>query len=65
MGIFWAAHQIGREYAQIERLVNLDELPAKGFLVLALPLKIERGSAGPARVVAVVPPTPDAGALTT
>jgi kynurenine formamidase len=54
-GIFWAAHQIDREYAQIERMVNLGELPASGFLVVATPLKVERGSAGPTRAVAIVP----------
>ncbi|NPA31970.1 MAG: cyclase family protein [Chloroflexi bacterium] len=54
-GIFWAAHQIDRPYAQIERLVNLGELPPFGFQVACFPLKIHRGSAGPARVVAIVP----------
>jgi kynurenine formamidase len=54
-GVFWAAHQVDREFAQIERLVNLGGLPAQGFLVVALPLKVERGSAGPTRAVAIVP----------
>jgi kynurenine formamidase len=54
-GIFWAAHQIDREYAQIERMVNLGELPSSGFVVLCLPLKIEGASAGPTRAVALVP----------
>ncbi len=54
--IFWAAHFVGvdREYCQIERLTNLDQLPPFGFKVCAFPLKVERGSAGPARVVALV-----------
>jgi kynurenine formamidase len=54
-GIVWGAHQIDREYAQIERLVNLDSLPLTGFSVVCMPLKIERGSAGPTRAVAIVP----------
>ena len=53
-GIFWAAHQIDRAYSQIERLVNLHLLPASGFTVICFPLKIQRGSAGPARVVAML-----------
>ncbi|NPA06390.1 MAG: cyclase family protein [Chloroflexi bacterium] len=54
-GIFWAAHQVDLPYAQIERLVNLGQLPPYGFKVACFPLKIQRGSAGPARVVAIVP----------
>ena len=53
-GIFWAAHQADLPYAQIERLVNLGGLPAYGFKVSCFPLKIKGGSAGPARVVALV-----------
>lgn len=54
-GIFWAAHQADLEYSQIERLVNLKALPPTGFKVACFPLKIERGSAAPARVVAILP----------
>jgi kynurenine formamidase len=39
----------------IENLTNLNLLPAKGAFVFALPMKIEGGSGGPARVVALVP----------
>jgi kynurenine formamidase len=53
-GIFWAAHQADLPYAQIERLVNLGGLPAYGFKVFCFPLKIKGGSAGPARIVALV-----------
>lgn len=53
-GVFWAAHQVDRAYSQIERLVNLHLLPATGFTVACFPLKIAGGSAGPARVVAIV-----------
>ena len=41
--------------AGLENLTNLDGLPATGFTVLALPMKIEGGSGGPVRVVALVP----------
>jgi kynurenine formamidase len=54
-GVFWAAHQADIPYAQIERLVNLGALPATGFQVACFPLRIEGGSAAPARVVAMVP----------
>lgn len=54
-GIFWAAHQADIPYCQIERLVNLAALPQKGFEVACFPLKIVGGSAGPARVVAILP----------
>ena len=54
-GIFWAAHQADLPYSQIERLVNLGELPPTGFDVACFPLKIEGASAAPARVVALLP----------
>lgn len=54
-GIFWAAHQADLSYSQIERLVNLSELPAHGFQVACFPLRLVGGSAAPARVVALVP----------
>ena len=54
-GIFWAAHQADIPYCQIERLVNLGELPPTGFQVACFPLKIVGASAAPARVVALVP----------
>jgi kynurenine formamidase len=54
-GIFWAAHQADIPYCQIERLANLAELPPTGFEVACFPLKVVGGSAGPARVVAILP----------
>jgi kynurenine formamidase len=54
-GVFWAAHQCDLAYSQIERLVNLGSLPPSGFKVACFPLKIRGGSAGPARVVAILP----------
>ena len=39
-----------------ENLANLAALPARGFDVIALPMKIRGGSGGPLRAVALVPP---------
>jgi kynurenine formamidase len=53
---FWESHLLGREkeYCQIERLANLDQLPRPtGFTVCAFPFKLERASASWARVVAI------------
>ena len=44
--------------SNLENLTNLDKLPPTGALVLALPMKIEGGSGGPVRVVALVPRDP-------
>jgi kynurenine formamidase len=38
----------------IENLTNLNQLPATGAYVFALPMKIEGGSGGPVRVVALI-----------
>jgi kynurenine formamidase len=57
-GIFWAAHQAGIAYAQIERLFNLGELPPTGFTVACFPLKVVGGSAGPTRAVAILDESP-------
>jgi kynurenine formamidase len=37
-----------------ENVANLDQLPARGFLVIALPMKIKGGSGGPLRIIAVL-----------
>lgn len=39
----------------LENLTNLDQLPPTGAVVVALPMKIEGGSGGPLRAVALVP----------
>ncbi len=36
-----------------ENVANLDQLPLKGFSVIALPMKIKAGSGGPLRIIAV------------
>jgi kynurenine formamidase len=53
-GVFWEAHQVDLPYSQIERLVNLAELPSTGFTVACFPLPIVGASAAPARVVAIL-----------
>jgi kynurenine formamidase len=54
--IIWEGHKAGRErpYYQMEKLMNLDKLPAHGFMLSCFPVKIERGSAGWVRAVAMV-----------
>ncbi|MGD8328198.1 MAG: cyclase family protein [Acidobacteriota bacterium] len=39
----------------LENLTNIDDLPETGFGIIALPMKIQEGTGGPTRVVAVVP----------
>jgi kynurenine formamidase len=61
----WPAHFAGitREYCQIEKLANLDQLPRpSGFTVSIFPVKIQGASAGWCRAVAIV--EEDGGALT-
>jgi kynurenine formamidase len=38
-----------------ENVANLDNLPAKGFWIIALPMKIKGGSGAPLRIVALIP----------
>ena len=54
--ILWGAHFAGieKEYCQIEKLTNLDQLPSFGFKVICPPIKIEGASAGWVRPVAVL-----------
>lgn len=44
-----------RDVPGLENLTGLGELPPTGAVVIALPMKIEGGSGGPVRVVALVP----------
>ena len=37
-----------------ENVANLDQLPVKGFTVVALPMKIKGGSGGPLRIIAMM-----------
>jgi kynurenine formamidase len=44
-----------RDIPALENVANLDQLPIKGFSVIALPMKIKGGSGGPLRIIAVIP----------
>jgi kynurenine formamidase len=50
-------HQIlyGADIPGFENGANLEQLPEVGAYVIALPMKIEGGSGGPLRIVAVIP----------
>jgi kynurenine formamidase len=54
---FYVAHHFGRkrEYCIVELLTNLDQLPHHGFRVSLFPIKVDRGSGGWCRAVAMVP----------
>jgi kynurenine formamidase len=47
-------HQIllGHDKPGFENLANLNRLPAKGIYIVALPMKIAKGSGGPLRIIA-------------
>lgn len=51
------AHRIAaaQNVPGLENLTNLDQLPPTGALIVALPAKIEGGSGGPLRAIALVP----------
>ena len=53
----FAVHRIAaaRNVAGLENLTGLAQLPAVGFTILALPMKIEGGSGAPVRVIALIP----------
>jgi kynurenine formamidase len=50
-------HQIanGADVPGFENIAHLEQVPARGAWIIALPMKIARGSGGPLRIVAVVP----------
>jgi kynurenine formamidase len=54
--VIWEGHKARREigYCHIEKLHNLESLPAKGFVVSCFPVKVRRGSAGWTRAVAIL-----------
>lgn len=53
---FWEGHKAGADsvYCHMEKLANLHLLPSTGFEVIALPVKVERASAGWCRPVALI-----------
>lgn len=54
--VIWEGHKAGREigYCHIEKLHNLEELPAYGFKIACFPVKIHAASAGWTRAVAIL-----------
>ena len=54
--IIWEGHRASMDigYSHIEKLSNLEALPATGFTVCAFPMKIKNASAGYTRAVAIL-----------
>lgn len=50
-------HQIinGANKPGFENVAHLEQLPTKGATLIALPMKIAKGSGGPARIIAILP----------
>lgn len=55
-GLIWEGHKAGRDigYCHLEKLHNLEALPATGFTVACFPMKIRAASAGWTRAVAII-----------
>jgi kynurenine formamidase len=53
--LIWEGHKAGRDigYCHLEKLHNLEALPASGFVVACFPVKIRGASAGWTRAVAI------------
>jgi len=54
--VIWAGHKAGRDvgYCHLEKLHNLESLPADGFTIACFPVKIRAASAGWTRAVALL-----------
>lgn len=54
--LIWEGHKAGRDigYCHIEKLHNLEQLPATGFTIACFPVKIRAASAGWTRAVAIL-----------
>jgi len=54
--IIWEGHKAGMDigYCHLEKLHNLEALPASGFTVSCFPVKIKQASAGWTRAVAII-----------
>jgi len=54
--LIWEGHKASREigYCHIEKLHNLELLPADGFQVVCFPCKVKGASAGWTRAVAII-----------
>ena len=46
-----------RNIPAFENVANLEQLPARGFTIVALPMKVGGGSGGPLRIIAALPPS--------
>lgn len=55
--LIWEGHKAGRHigYCHLEKLHNLEMLPADGFIVSCFPVKLKAASAGWTRAVAILP----------
>jgi kynurenine formamidase len=55
--IIWEGHRASIDvgYCHIEKLSNLEALPATGFTISCFPIKLKNGSAGFTRAVAIIP----------
>ena len=53
----YESHQVlfAKNVPAFENLAGLSALPAEGFVIIAMPMKIAGGSGGPLRVAAIVP----------
>ncbi|MGW4725355.1 cyclase family protein [Streptomyces sp. NPDC004291] len=53
--VIWEGHKAGREtgYCHLEKLHNLESLPADGFQIACFPVKVAAASAGWTRAVAI------------
>lgn len=56
VSLIWEGHRVGADigYSQIEKLHNLESLPATGFEISCFPVKIKDASAGWTRAVAII-----------
>jgi len=54
--LIWEGHKASREigYCHLEKLHNLEQLPATGFILCCFPVKIKAASAGWTRAVAIL-----------
>lgn len=54
--LIWEGHKAGKEmeYCHLEKLHNLESLPATGFMLSCFPVKIRAASAGWVRAVAII-----------
>lgn len=54
--LIWEGHKAGRDigYCHLEKLHNLEALPATGFTVCCFPVKVDAASAGWTRAVAII-----------